>query len=291
MSNIANLAADRYRASAQLAFQSGSRLRSRVTEISGVRGKRQDFPVFGTGDSTQRDSQAEITPANLSTSQPWATLHPIEWFDLIDRQDAALTEVDAAGPAGTVAGRACGRKIDNHIIEALKNYDSDAYSRAGLTAGLSHTTTNTGEITADDLATVAAMIMDETDDEDVELTLVAPALQFAVWAKDEKLANMDYLQQGKGTGNVTVTGRFGQIYSMMPILIGQKARRDDHGKLPDNRAYVFDKKCVGLAIGTLENMGIIDFVAMRRSVLVGAETKAGATRINNSGIIEVIIKT
>ena len=289
MSQISELAADAYRSAAQMAFQSNSRLRSRVFEIPNVVGKRQDFPIFGTGDSVERDSQAEIQAANLGTAQPWATLKPIEWFDLIDRQDQVLTNVDAARPAGMVAGKACGRKIDNHIIEALKTYDSDAYSREGLTAKLSFKSGAAGRLNSDNLAQAKSMILDETDNEDVELTLVAPAKVFQAWSQDEKLFSFDYLQQGRGTENSTATGRFYEIYGMMPVLIGQNARRAGHGKLDENRAYVFDKNCVGLATSTLDRMGVMEWVPMRRSVLVGAETKAGATRINNSGIVEIVM--
>lgn len=287
MSQISDLAADVYRSAAQMAFQSNSRLRSRVFEIPNVVGKRQDFPIFGSGDSTERSSQSEITPANLGNAQPWATLKPIEWFDLIDRQDQVLTNVDAARPAGMVAGKACGRKIDNHIIDALKSYDSTAYSRDGLTAGLFVKSGTAQQLTSKGLREAASVIMDETDNEDVELTVVMPATVFQYLADDERLISFDFLQQARGQDNVTATAKFYEIYGMVPILIGQNARRDGHGKLPANRAYVFDKNCVGLATSTLDRMGVMEWVPMRRSVLVGAETKAGATRINNSGIVEI----
>ena len=134
MSQISNLAARVYRSMATEAFQSGSRLRPTVFEMKLEGAERQDFPVFGTTDAVQRGSQQPVQPANISTAQPWAIPVPIERFEFVDRQDQRLTKVDAAGPAGDICGKACGRQIDEEIIKALQTVTgSTAYTRDGLT--------------------------------------------------------------------------------------------------------------------------------------------------------------
>ena len=293
---IRNLAIEAFRASAQMAFQSGSRLRSRVMTESGVQAETYHFPVFGTGDARTRASQADIVPANLSNKRPKCSLEPFEWFDLLDRQDTALTNVEASRNYGMVAGRAVGRQFDEHIIKSALDATaanvSNAYSRSGMGAnGLQMTTTNNNKLGSADMAKACSMILDEIDGDMVDLTLVAPALQWETWTQDDKLISMDYLQQGAGRQNVTMTGRFGTIYGFTPVLIGQAARRDGHGKLPANKCYLFDRNCVGLVVGTTENIGIMEWVPYKRSMMIGAEANAGACRINNSGIVEITIKT
>ena len=296
---IRKLAVDIFRSNAQMAFQSGSRLRDRVYTETGVQAETVHFPVFGTGDARTRASQADIVPANLANKRPSVKLEPFEWFDLLDRQDTALTNVDAARNYGIVAGRALGRQFDQHIISgALQpgagNVNvSNAYSRSGMAAGgLAFTTAASGKIGMADLGKAAAMIMDEIDGDSMDLTLVAPARQFEQWADDDKFLRMEYLQQGRGQSNVMVTGNFGgMMFGFTVILIGQQARRTGHGKLPDKKCWVFDRNCVGLAVGTTENVGIMEWIPYKRSMMIGAEANAGACRINNSGIIEITIKT
>ena len=213
---IRKLAVDIFRSNAQMAFQSGSRLRDRVYTETGVQAETVHFPVFGTGDARTRASQADIVPANLANKRPSVKLEPFEWFDLLDRQDTALTNVDAARNYGIVAGRALGRQFDQHIIAGALQPGagnanvSNAYSRSGMPAGgLAFTTAGSGLLGIEDLGKAAAMIMDEVDGDAMDLTLVAPALQFEEWSKDDKFLRMEYLQQGRGQSNVMVTGNFG----------------------------------------------------------------------------------
>lgn len=287
---LRQLALDAFRATAATAFQSGSRLRDRVTVMEDVEAATQRFPIFGVADANSRGSSQDVVPANIGNAKPTANLEPREVFDYIDRQDQAITNVDTMRRYGEISGKGVGRQLDNDIIEALKDYDATAYSRSGLGAALSVSAGTAGKLDAADIAKAVAMLMDELDNEDAELTLVAPALQFETWIADTKLANFDYLQQGAGRSNANATGSFEMIYGCKPILIGQKARRAGHGRLPDDRAYMFDRNCVGLAIGTVERMGVVEWVPQKRSWMVGAEANAGATRINNSGVVEIKIR-
>ena len=293
--HIRNLAIAAFRATAEEAYQTGSKLRMTVTEATGVEAETYRFPVFGTTDATVRASQADVVPSNLTNKKPTAVLSPRESFDYLDRQDQALTNVDTMRAYGMIHGKAVSRQYDADIIDALKlgrsgntpGYDTNAYSRDGLSAGLSINTGSATAFTADNLAEARAMLMDEMDEDDGEnICLVYPARRFQQLAADMKLASMDYMQ-GTGAPGVTKTGRFQEIYGCKPIFIGQQARRTGHGALPDNVAYLYHKRALGLAVGTTERLGVVAFIEQKRSWMIGAEANAGAVRINNGGIVEI----
>ena len=293
---LRQLAIDTFRENAELAYQTGSKLRDRVTVASGITGESHRFPIFGSTDAERRASQADVTPANLGNKRPTALLEPFESFDYLDLQDNAITNVDAMRQYGIVHGRAVARQFDEPIIAALQTYDANAYSRAGLAAALSFKTGVAPDskaagvpngFTSAHIAEAMAMLMDEMDDSDPEdCTLVYPARRFDAMAGDVKLASMDYMQ-GTGSPGVTKTGGFMSIYGCKPVFIGQNARRTGHGRLPDNRAYLFHRRAIGLATGTVENLGVVAKIEQKRSWLIGAEANAGATRINNGGVIEI----
>ena len=101
-----------------------------------------------------------------------------------------------------------------------------------------------------------------------------------------KLASSDYLD-----GKVTQSSKFNDLYGCDVVFIGQKARTAGHGALDnDAHAYIFANKSIGLAVGTTVQMGVVEWVPNRRSYLIGAEANAGAVRINNDGIVRIVLK-
>ena len=284
--NSRALAIDAFRARAEAGYGVGSKLRNRVMEMTGVMAETQAFPVIGVTDAEVRSSQADVTPANLSNKRPVARLTPRESFDYLDRQDSALTNVDLMRAYGFQHGMAVGRQYDADIVAALAAYDANAYSRDGLTAILS-VDTDAGKFEAKDLAAAVGMLMAETDKSPsaADCTLAYPASSFAKMTEDMKLASQDYL-----SGQVTQTGMFGTLYGCTPIFIGDNARRTGKGKLDATHAYLFDRNAIGLAVGTTERMGVVEWVPQKRSWLIGAEANAGATRINNGGIVRIVLK-
>ena len=307
---LSDLEIDAFRETAELAYQKGSKLRGTVFEMSGVMARYQHFPVFGTADAENRGSQADVTPANVQNARPMATLDPHESWDYLDRQDQAVTNVDTMKAHGEIHGKAVSRQYDADIIGAAAGPTAGAYSRAGLSSisgtGISFSATpnadghtgiifdaSTGGLNAANLATVMSILMDEMDEIDNECYLAYPASQFSQIAGEARFASFDYLQQGVGQDNLTATAMFNKVYGCTPIFIGQNARRRGHGQLGQNAtgvnttAYLYSKKAIGLAIGTTERLGVVEWVPQKRSYLVGAETNAGAARINNGGIVTI----
>lgn len=293
--NLRDLAIAAFRKTAEEAYQQGSKLREYVMVAPDVEAETYRWPIFGSGDTVQRASQAPIVTANTQNKKPMSHLTPREFFERIDRYDNALTNVEAMRHYGMIAGKAVSRQYDEDIIEALKTFDTNAYSRTGLVATDMQVTVaakmaagsqpaNPG-LGAADLRKAVGIAMGEMD-ESSDLCLVYPNDQFENLAGELQLASSDYMQ---GAGGVTRTGRFEELYGCKPIFIGQNARRAGHGQLPSKRAYVFHKKAIGLAIGKIDNLTINEWDPNTQTTIIGAMALAGATRINNGGVVEIIL--
>ena len=284
--NAQNLWIAAFREAAMPAFQSGSKLRSRVTRYTGIEAQTYRCPVIGRTDAEVRASQADVTPSNIDNAKPTAVLTPREAFEYLDKQDAALTNVDLARAYGKALGLAVARQFDADIIASLQTYDANAYSRPGLTANLEVSTTTAGQISADDLAEAYSLLLNEevgVENPD-DCTVVFPALQFQHLVGEQKFTSADY-----GPGSATQTAMFAQMYNCQPVFIGQGPRTAGKGRLPDNKAYMFARSAVALVEGTTENMAVMDWVTQKRSWLVGAEANAGSTRTQNAGLVEITI--
>ena len=287
---LRNLSIDAFRSAVTPAFQSGSRFRDTVMEFSGVEAETQRFPVIGVSDVSGRASGQHITPANTGNAKPRATLEPLEWYDRVDHQDNAITNVDWMRNLGMVGGKAVGRKIDGLILAAAASWNTganDAYLRPGLTQGeMREDTGGAATFTAAHLAKGVGKLYDAADDENLDLTLALPASIFEVWAAQDDFKSFDFLQQGAGKANLTAEGKaaFAKVYGAKPIFVGQAARADGKGKLPANRAYLWDRNCIGLAMGTVSTMGSVEWSVETRSWVVSAEANGGAVKTNHSGV-------
>ena len=306
--HLPNLAIAAFKATLDPAYQSGSKLRGRVTEISGVEAETQRFPVIGVTDANERGTAEDVIPRNVRNAKPTASLTPDESFDYLDRQDTALTNVDAMRGYGMTHGKAVARRYDAKIIGAISaafsTSETGPYNHPGFTAtdniyDASSARTNPASaagLSAGHLSRAMEMLMQwdyDVDGEDV--TLAYPSSQFSTMSDELKFASMDYMQ-GTGAPGVTKTGRFEEIYGCMPIFIGQKGRQQGkgatyqrQGALPDNRAYLFCRSAVGLAVGTTERLGVVEWVPQKRSWLVGAECNSGAIKIQAAGVVAITL--
>ena len=297
MANDLNLAIQAFKASAALSYQSGSKLRDRVTRQTGVQAESYRFPVFGPADANTRASGQDVTPALITNAKPTAQLMPRESFSFLDINDLAVTNVNFMQTRGKVHGKAVARDWDADILQVLENWDASAYTRDGLNeAGLTMSKAGAGALkvatvagrqvlNAETLANAVALLMNEdvgVEDAD-DCTLVCTADTFRDFAAEEKFSSMDYMQGG----SITKTAKFGEIYGCTPVLIGQNARRTGHGRIPDNRAYVFARSAVGLAEGTTEMIGIVQMIHVKQSYMMGSRANGGATRIQNAGIVKL----
>ena len=296
--HLRNLAKTAFEERAMDAVQTGSKLRSRVMEKTGVVGDAKRFSVIGVVKATTRGSSEDVVPANVANAKPTAQLTPSSSYDYIDNVDEAFTDVDAMRAYGYTHGKAVARDFDRKIFDALDDYDTNAFSHPGMTQTIgAQTVSNTkgtaNKLDAVKLAAAVSMLMDyDYEISDEELTLAYPAISFEELAEEEKFASSRFV-----TDMVTETAKFRKLYNVMPIPIGNAGRAGGGGHLPgadkaarDKYAYLFARSAVGLATSTLDNPSVMVEVPQKRSVLIGAECAAGATRIQNAGIVRIQLK-
>lgn len=300
--SLQNLAIDRFRAACAIAWQTGSKLRMAVDEYTGIEALTYQLPSTGYVDTTERDSTNEVQPDDAGSWKPVVTLGPAESFTYVDKQDQAITNAQWMARQGEIRGKAVGRRYDGLILQAAETWDSAAYSGGDTDTTL---TLKTGDvaivtperaanknagatITSEVLAQAVGMLIDRDvgADDPESCFFVIPATQFHHLAGDLKNGFWNY--SGGGV-EVTQRARFQDLYGCTPIVIGNMARRAGHGRIPDNRAYVWAKSSLALCLGTTEELGVMEWVPHRRSWMIGAETNAGAGRQMNNGIVKINI--
>ena len=286
-----NLAIDAFRAAVDMGYQNGSKLIDSVRVQRGVMAQSYRFAVAGQVDAGSRGSKQEVQVSEVRSTKPTAYLTPRESWDYIDKQDDAITNAQWMSAEGEAHGNAVSRQYDEDILKVAAVYDSNAYSRDGLTGNLTYTTMEDDAIETNDLIECVAMLKDE--DADADCQFVFPAIMFKSFAKELKEAFWAWTNSTEQLKS----GGFGTMFGCTPRPIPQATRRAGHGRLAtrssddkDTQFFVWNKNAIGLAIGTTETMGVVEWVPHRRSWLIGGEANAGATRIQNAGIIVGTIK-
>ena len=282
-----DLAIAAFKAEAQMAYSTASKLRDKVMEISGVTGESQRFPVVGTAEAEAVNGTDPVMAQAIRDAKPTAYMTPQGSYARISKFDTFFTNVDLARQRGRACTNGYGRKIDESIIEALKTYDGNAYSRDGLTATQSVKSGTANKYTKQGVISAYSNLMDEGIAEDAgEVCLVASWKHFESLGQITDFTSGDFVEKG-----AVGKGRLPELYGMNVVLIDFAGRRAGYGRLDENRGYVFAKNAVGLAVNEGEQMGIMDWDPDRRAWLVGSEGSFDATRVQNAGIIEIQLAT
>ena len=290
---LVRLGINAYRTGVDEAYQSGNLLHDRVMVSDNVEAETERWNVSGMVGTQRRGRTQEIAPQDPGSAGPIAVLEPRESFNYQDINTLKVTNARWMGNEGRIHGHAVARSVMADIVSAVSAWNTAAYTLPGLTAA-DMTMAATSSVTSAKMAEAIGLLMDNAVfgmGGPTECTFVMPASQFQHMTQEERLASMDYLEQGQKTGNVTATGRYTTIYGAKVIFVDQKMRDavatvdDAQGKLPDNRWYCFVKSAIGLSEGTTKNLAIHDWVAHRQSYLLGARANCGAVRIQNAGVV------
>lgn len=292
------LAVQQYAAQFQSAYETGSQLIDCVKVRRGVQAEAVHFPVFGTAKSTTRDTSDDVARANIGNARPMVVLEPCESFDYVDKQDRHITNVDLLMGYAIPLGNALSRQYDERILRALRTWNTSAYTRPGLSAAsTSHLieTAASNIVGPRDVAKAVAVLRNEsvTRISNYDMTLVVPALQFEQMSQQDKWSSNDFIQGNRTTRDAMMNRIYGcrVIFFESGSIVDDAGNVDtDDGGMADNEWYVFAKEAVGLAVGAVETLGVVEWIPQKRSHLVGGESSAGATRIQNAGIIKGTIK-
>jgi hypothetical protein len=97
----------------------GGMLLPTVYNKTGVVGSTAKFEKLGTGVATTKSRHGQITPMNLTHTQPSATLEDFYAGDWVDLLDEAKTNIEVRMNYAKAGAYALGRKVDEQILSLL----------------------------------------------------------------------------------------------------------------------------------------------------------------------------
>lgn len=268
--NLSSVAREEFDSIVKHAYQGMSVLRPCVTIRNNVVGDTVTFRRMGKGLAKQKASQDMVVPMDVGHTNVTATLqnwHASEFTDIFDDVEVNFDEMREL--ATTVAG-ACGRRLDQIIIDTLDAGTPDASDIAAGAANL----------------TVAKMIDAQVAlrDQGVpnsDLAAVIEANGLGGLLNDEKATSADYMAI-----KALVQG---DLNSFCGFTIKVIESRDEGGLTEAANivdSWFFHKDAVGLGIG-IDFSTEMSYQELYTSYLVTGKLKAGAAIRDNGGFVKV----
>lgn len=253
----------------------GQRMLAGVTrERSGVEGSTVKFPKIGKGSATLRIPQTDVTPLNVSYSQVTATMEDYiaaEYSDIFNQQKVNFNERQEL--VQVVAG-AIARRMDQVVLDALAAASSP--TAVGNDVGGTDSNMNVAKMRA------AKKALDANNVPAEGRILVMHANSLDALLGETEVTSSDY-----NSVKALVQGDINTFLGFNIITLGDR----DEGGLPidgssDRTCYAFHKDAVGLGVG-MGQTSRVDYIAEKTSYLVASMFSAGATAIDDEGIVTI----
>jgi hypothetical protein len=259
-------------------YQARGRLRNCVTIRTGVTGDQYKFTRMGQGIANQKATQADVTPMNVEHNRQSAILQrwlAPEYTDIFDNDEVNFDEMKELA---TTIAKALGRREDQLIIDAM---NGGTYSTTPTDAdtGLDIVTGATG-LTVDKLREINERFQDlEIEDGDKFIAVTPKGL-------NDLLADTEVTSSDFNTVKALVNGELNTYLGMNFKVLGTRTE----GGLPivtDQRAFAWHKGSIGYAVGKIDMMTKVDWIAQKTSWLSNGMLRAGSVIRENAGIIRV----
>jgi len=253
------------------AYQALGGLRDSVRVKTGVVGSSYRFPKSGKGVATQHNGGNDVTAMNLDFTKVEAIMEDWEAFDYVDIYDIEKINFDEKKEIAYNTANAIKRREDQLIIDAL--YTS--YS-------VGDTTTYVGDGSAVfslDLVRSASSRMNDKNVPSENRSIIYSANQQQAFLGETETSSSDY-----NTVKALVAGEIKTFYGFDFTVIG--SREEGGLPVPDTgeiMAFAYHKQAIGLAIG-MDKRASVDWIAEKRSWLVGCDYSAGSVLIDGEGV-------
>lgn len=278
--NLSNVVVTQFDDLVKQAYQARGRLRNYVTIRTGVRGETYRFQRMGSGIANQKATQASVTPMNVGYAPQTVTLErwlAPEYTDIFDKDEVNFDEMSELAQC---IAKALGRREDQLIIDAA---NAGTYSTSPTTGdadtGLDIVTGAAG-LTMAKVREINERFQDlEIDDGDKHIAVTAKGLNDLLG--DTTVTSTDF-----NTVKALVSGEFDTWMGMKWHILGSRTE----GGLPvvtDQRAFAWHRGAIGYAVGNIDMMTKIDWVAEKTSWLTNGMLRAGSVIRENAGIIRV----
>lgn len=259
-----------YATAVKSAYDNGSILRPYVRLETGVVGGTAEFPRFGRGMARRHVPSTPRVALGVAADKAVAALLAWDSTEYDDRLHRTLVRFDTIPPLAEVVGNACGRRIDQTVIDAL----TASFGAATIPAG--------GTGMTDAKLRQVVRIFDSRAVPRKDRVLLVSATVYDQMRSIVELTSRDF-----GETAVARTGQLPTVYGMTVIML------DDvrpEGGLPisgtTRQCYAWDRTVVGLAMGAYEPTQI-EWIGHLVSWQVRQGFTAGATVIDPEGVIRV----
>jgi hypothetical protein len=259
-----------YSTAVKSAYDNGSILRPYVRVETGVVGGTAEFPRYGRGMARRHVPSTPRVPLGVSADKAIATLIAWDATEYDDRLHRTLVRFDTMPPLAEVVGKACGRRLDQTIIDPLIANFASATIPAG---GVGMTEGKVREV---------VRLFDSRAVPRENRYLLVSATVYDQMRAIPTLTSRDF-----GETSVARTGQLPTVFGVTVIMM------DDvrpEGGLPKSGAirqcFAWDRMAVGVALGAEENTQI-DWIPMLKSWQVNQGFTAGGVVIDPEGVIRV----
>ena len=256
------------------AYGDYSVLQDKVYTKGNIVGKRVAFRKKGKGMATRHIPGADVTAMNVTYEQVWCELEDWEAFDYVDKFDAKKINYNEVTELAEVAADCLGLRIDQIIIDKM----AAGYDTVKMKVG----TTNTALTVATLRAAVRKLNANSVPSTERYFAHTAQQL-------DDLLGTTEATSKDFNSVQALVDAELKRFLGLEFVMIGER----DEGGLPvsgdDVTGFVWHKRAVGFSKAqNLETS--MDWIPEKRSYLVGGDFSAGATVIDDRGVVGVISK-
>lgn len=276
--NLSNAAVQQFDDLVKHEYQARGRLRKFVTLRTGVTGDTYSFTRMGQGIANQKATQADVTPMNIDHNRQAATLQrwlAPEYTDIFDNDEVNFDEMSELA---TTIAKALGRREDQIIIDIM-NGGTYGTSPSGADQGLDIVTGAAG-LTVTKLREVNKRFQDlEIEDGDKHIAVTPKGLEDLLG--DSEVTSSDF-----NTVKALVNGELNTFLGMQFHILGTRTE----GGLPvstDQRAFAWHRGAIGYAVGNIDMMTKVDWVAQKTSWLSNGMLRSGAVIRENAGITRI----
>lgn len=256
----------------------GSVLEGLVTKRMDVEGRTYRFRNYGTGMAKPRGTPAsDVQPMNTTSTVVQVTLEDWDASDYSDIFGQAKVNFDEVSELSMVIAAGIARRKDQIIIDALDAMTPASGNTISVDLGGTASNLNLTKILRAH-ARLNTLNVPKTD-----RVWVAHANQ-----EEALLALTQFTSRDFVDGSPLQSGRFPQFMGFTWVFLGDM----DEGGLPidgnDVREnYVFHKRSVGLAEGTISEATEVNYIPQKKSWLASAALSAGAGVIDTTGVLIV----
>lgn len=243
-----------------------SQLRNTVYSKGNIVGDVVYFRKAGDGMASKHNPGSDVSYMNADFSQVSCKMEDWEAFDYADQPSKMKFNFDEASELADIASKACGRRQDQIIIDALKKSKTTKIGSATTIFNL------------DLLLAIKEYFDDNSVPEDDRFMLWTPN-QKSQLLKETKATSSDYIDV-----KALVRGDIKEYLGFNFITIAGRKE----GGLPrtstSNNGFAYQKRHVGFADG--KNISTsMDYIAQKRALQVGAEFSAASTIIDEVGVV------